>query len=329
MTLNELSTFLKLKTNASDSVEFIQINYATLKKTMMTQPKSDQQIQLYTLSLQCFSYTSQFQPVCQKILNQPDVNEFIRVFIHQGVKMYKSKLQPFLLSTLVNLTVSQNGAQKVASSILKNEIEFLYELFSAQQLSLYFLENISRFVMSKMTPKMLIYPLRQLQRRDQDTEETAVRVIKNLAIHLRDHLNLKSTFTPIIKDLILELTFEDFHKQFLQSLKEFETDTSFLLRKQHSKQTMFDIVEILILYVRVDKVEVKKYYPQLRECHMFLAELNGEDQLNDALNVLIEHCLSDDPSENQIQNEEKKKEQKDEKKEQIEKLDEQILDAMD
>lgn len=115
----------------------------------------------------------------------------------------------------------------------------------------------------------------------------------------------------------------------MENLKDFETDKSFVAKPPHSKQTMFDIVESLILYVRVDKTEVKKYYPQLRECHLHLANLNGEDQLNDALNVLIEHCLSDDPVEKTVEPKEEKLEKPIEKETEIEKIEEQILDAAD
>lgn len=53
-------------------------------------------------------------------------------------------------------------------------------------------------------------------------------------------------------------------------------------------------MESLILYVRLDKVAVKVLYPQLRETHMYYTDKQGMNTLNDALNILIEHCLSDD-----------------------------------
>ena len=38
------------------------------------------------------------------------------------------------------------------------------------------------------------------------------------------------------------------------------------------KSTIFSIVECLLIYVRVDKTEVKKYYCVLRETHMYLID---------------------------------------------------------
>lgn len=65
-------------------------------------------------------------------------------------------------------------------------------------------------------------------------------------------------------------------------------------KKAHSDVAIFNIVESLILYVRLDKVAVKALYPQLRETHMYYTDKQGMNALNDALNILIEHCLSDD-----------------------------------
>ena len=81
---------------------------------------------------------------------------------------------------------------------------------------------------------------------------------------LRDNHELVTMYTPVVKSLILELTSEEFYQRYRDNLKiqeKDQTDVFEKTKKAHSDVAIFNIVESLILYVRLDKVAVKALYP--------------------------------------------------------------------
>ena len=103
-------------------------------------------------------------------------------------------------------------------------------------------------------------------------------MLRNLFLLLRDNHELVTMYTPVVKPLILELTSEEFYQRYRDNLKiqeKDQTDVFEKTKKAHSDVAIFNIVESLILYVRLDKVAVKALYPQLRETHMYYTDKQG------------------------------------------------------
>ena len=293
----EIQMLMQKQMGIEDSKKVLADHGKELLANVIRQPKNNNEIDLLIVSLQLLLYYSQYQSCSAQMSQLPQFKDLVRVLMHQCVHMKKSKLFPYYMGLLANLSIEENACLALALSIRKDEVLTIYrELIDAGRSALYYLENVSRFAKPFVSTELLNIVLGKLQKRDQQDVPVS-QMLRNLFLLLRDNHELVKMYTPVVKPLILELTSEEFYQRYRDNLKIQEKDQKNVFAKTakaHSDQAIFNIVESLILYVRLDKVAVKALYPQLRETHMYYTDKQGMNTLNDALNILIEHCLSDD-----------------------------------
>ncbi|CAL5972696.1 Conserved_hypothetical protein [Hexamita inflata] len=297
----QIQQLLMKKPSPTDSAEILEKHGEDLIVQILRKPESSESLERMLSSLQLVTFISQYQTCCEQISRSPEFDNLIRTCLHSSVRMKTSKLFHLYIAILTNMCIQDEICERVSKCILPQEVVVIYsELISTNNTNaLYFLENVSRSMIP--TTPLLQAIVVHLQKRGPVSTQIS-KIIRNLFIHLRDEHDIIQVYTPLVKDLILECTGEEFKEQFLNGLKIFETEHKevFNEQKMHADITIFNLIEALILYVRLDKSEVKKLYPQLRELHMYMIKKAGdnfENELNDAINVLIEHCISDDVEE--------------------------------
>ncbi|CAL5970616.1 Conserved_hypothetical protein [Hexamita inflata] len=95
-------------------------------------------------------------------------------------------------------------------------------------------------------------------------------------------------FSPVIKDVVIECTGTEFKPQFVSSLKNTETKQKevFSIKKMQEDAVIYNLVEALTCYAKVDIAEVKKLHPQLRELQVYMSKKGADTNALQALNDL-------------------------------------------
>lgn len=215
----EIQLLIKKQLGIEDSKKVLEDHGHELLANVIRQPKTNDQIDLLIVSLQLLLYFSQYQSCSAQMKQFPQFNDLVRVLMHQCVHMKRSKLFPFYMGLLANLSIEEGTCIQLAQNIKKEEIVTIYrELIDTGRSALYYLENISRFAKPFVSTELLTVVLGKLQKRDQEDVPVS-QMLRNLFLLLRDNHELVKMYTPVVKPLILELTSEEFYERYRDNLK--------------------------------------------------------------------------------------------------------------
>ncbi|CAL5972698.1 Conserved_hypothetical protein [Hexamita inflata] len=284
----QIQEMLNKNPAGADAVEILQTHGDELIQLILRKPNSTPELEKLTAALHLVAHISDDQACCEIISNNNDCDKLLDNCLSSAVRMKTSKLFSHYIQILTNMCVSH--CARVYKQISPAELVPTFEIIQTNnEAALQLLETISAQVTP--TTQLLKAVIVHLQKRVHFSVHVS-RILKVLFTNITNQ-NI-NVFSSVIKDVVIECTGTEFKPQFVSSLKNAETKQKdvFSIKKMQEDAVIYNLVEALVCYAKVDSAEVKKLHPQLRELQVYMskkgADTNALQTLNDLCSETVE-----------------------------------------